>query len=508
MLSNSTMTKDQARRLIEECFSDLKDPADHGFVPESTRPDLEIAEQREVSRDLIQRRLQQIENQTYPADVRVRAMVLARQAGFNFIDQSAPIQHDLMEGVARADIEQARFQLFRLNDRLSPYEAFDPLFTHSVSAIVAPTAIEPIKTGLTLGQLVEAYLNFGTSHWVAKTVASRTRQLRLLEQFLGHGTSVRSITTDTARSYRDALMTIRVKHSSAPGLTFQQKVTSDPSKQISPKTALLIFESAKCLFRWAKAEGHMATNPAEDLKVKLPPAKAKVQNERKPFSADDLKAIFSSPLYGGCASKQLRTTPGDKRFFDAKFWVPLIGLFSGLRLSEIIQLHFGDMKLDGPIPYFDICEDGGGSLGSGDAKHVKSKAGIRRVPIHPALMQLGFDRFVRQRAKQMKAKGRLFFEVAYGADGMPSTAFSKWFGRYRKQVGITDGDKVFHSFRHTAKDALRETQAASYVIDQLMGHAEVATASYGQGNSLQTLYDTVCKLKFPVDVLTLVKPMP
>ena len=81
MLSNSTMTKDQARRLIEECFSDLKDPADHGFVPESTRPDLEIAEQREVSRDLIQRRLQQIENQTYPADVRVRAMVLARQAG-------------------------------------------------------------------------------------------------------------------------------------------------------------------------------------------------------------------------------------------------------------------------------------------------------------------------------------------------------------------------------------------------------------------------------------------
>lgn len=85
--------------------------------------------------------------------------------------------------------------------------------------------------------------------------------------------------------------------------------------------------------------------------------------------------------------------------------MPLIGLFSGLRLSEIIQLHFGDIKLDGPIPYFNICEDGGGNLGSGDAKHVKSKAGIRRVPIHPALMQLGFDRFVQQRAKQMKAKG-------------------------------------------------------------------------------------------------------
>lgn len=151
MLSNNTMTKDQARRLIEGCFSDLKDPADQGFVPESTRPDLEIAEQREISRDLIQRRLQQIENQTYPADVRVRAMVLARQAGFNFIDQPAPIQHDLMEGVARADIEQVRFQLFRLNDRLSPYETFDQLFASSVKATAAPTAFQPVKTGLTLG---------------------------------------------------------------------------------------------------------------------------------------------------------------------------------------------------------------------------------------------------------------------------------------------------------------------------------------------------------------------
>ncbi len=31
--------------------------------------------------------------------------------------------------------------------------------------------------------------------------------------------------------------------------------------------------------------------------------------------------------------------------------------------------------------------------------------------------------------------------------------WSKWWGRYARQSGITDRRKVFHSFRHTFKDA-------------------------------------------------------
>lgn len=412
--------------------------------------------------------------------------------------------------MARAEIERTRLQLFRLEDRLSPFAGLDPLFvptnTAATTTSFAPTNVETPVAGLTLGQLVETYLTFGASQWVSKTVASKTRQLRLLTEFLGQDTPLAVISTDKVRAYRDALKTLRAKKYSASGLTFHQRLTADTAKQISLKTVLLNFESAKCFFGWAMEEGYMASNPAAILKVKLPPTKT--QDARKPLCADDLTAIFTSPLYRGCASKQQRSTPGDKIIYDAKFWVPLIAFFTGMRLSEIIQLHFMDVKLDGPIPYFHVCEDGGGSPGSGDAKHVKSKAGIRQIPIHPSLMALGFDRFVRQRAKQWKNKGRVFYEVGYGADGMPSSAFSKWFSRFRKQVGVQGDDRVFHSFRHGAKDALKETQAAPYIIDQLMGHAEKATASYGQGNSLETLYDTICKMKFPVDILKLVDPMP
>ena len=40
--------------------------------------------------------------------------------------------------------------------------------------------------------------------------------------------------------------------------------------------------------------------------------------------------------------------------------------------------------------------------------------------------------------------------------GAPVARVVRWFGRYlRDEGGVTDKAKVFHSFRHTVKDALR-----------------------------------------------------
>ncbi|WP_296177653.1 hypothetical protein [uncultured Brevundimonas sp.] len=180
MLSRTPLTNDQARHLVEGCFLDLKARAEHGFVPETSRPDIEIAEQRDLSRDFIRRRLEHIETQSYPADVRVHAMVIARKAGISFRDQPASMQLDLMEGVARAEIERTRLQLFRLDDRLSPFAGFDPLFALTNTATAAIPPLTPAKskapgTELTLGQLVETYLSLGTSHWVSHQPPRRWR---------------------------------------------------------------------------------------------------------------------------------------------------------------------------------------------------------------------------------------------------------------------------------------------------------------------------------------------
>ena len=49
--------------------------------------------------------------------------------------------------------------------------------------------------------------------------------------------------------------------------------------------------------------------------------------------------------------------------------------------------------------------------------------------------------------------------------------FSKWWTRYRKDQGVTDRRKVFHSFRHGFKQACRAAGIGEEVHDALTGHA-------------------------------------
>jgi hypothetical protein len=42
-----------------------------------------------------------------------------------------------------------------------------------------------------------------------------------------------------------------------------------------------------------------------------------------------------------------------------------------------------------------------------------------------------------------------------GSKGGFGEAFSKWFGNYKRSLGIDNKNSVFHSFRHGFKDVLR-----------------------------------------------------
>jgi hypothetical protein len=51
-------------------------------------------------------------------------------------------------------------------------------------------------------------------------------------------------------------------------------------------------------------------------------------------------------------------------------------------------------------------------------------------------------------------------------------AWSKWFGQYlRKEIGISDPDRVFHSFRHAFQDALRRSTPDAELRDALPGRS-------------------------------------
>ena len=60
---------------------------------------------------------------------------------------------------------------------------------------------------------------------------------------------------------------------------------------------------------------------------------------------------------------------------------------------------------------------------------------------------------------------RLFPLLTPGPRGGFGEAWSKWFGRYIRDLGVTNKASVFHSFRHGFKDALRAAEVSEDVND-------------------------------------------
>ncbi len=508
MLRTESYTLERARAFVAACFHDIVDKPTQPFVSRTDWPDLEIAEQRGLAGEHLSELEDEIATGNLAPQRQTWVTALLRQHGIEPASLPNNVAHDLSLGMLRVQAEQDRLFMFRLGDRLAPYVPTDSLFIEQARAPASPVAPTPraelLPTGPRLGDLVDAYLAQGRRKWTAKTLKSNTAKLAVMLDHFGRDRFAETITAQDVRGYRDAVRRLHRNYRLGIGKTMRERQTDTESHQLSAKTASLIFESCKAFFRWAKADAYITANPATDIRVEVGKTSKRKAPTRRPFTPEELKVLFEAPNFTGFKSPGRRFEPGSLVVRNAYYWVPLIGLYTGMRLGEIIQLHMGDLHLDGPHPYIDVSEDADPKADTADVKHVKSDAGIRRVPVHPDMIKLGFREFVRGRQKDRRTRTRLFWEVGYGADGQPSSIFSKWFGRLLGKVGLTDPALVFHSFRHGMEDAFRNALVPQYVIDRIIGHADGAVSSkYGQGVSLEVAYRAVADLRIGFDAVSL-----
>lgn len=497
VIKTTEMTTDDARKLVQSCFADIiaEQESLGAYVVTSNEPELELHEQACMSQERASALRHQIAVSRFDREVMNRVRAATTRHGFGMHELSEARVKDIAEGVARALVEQQRLFQLRLHDRLVPFTPEDPLF-QPIGASLSRSESLPAYKGPSLGDAVAKYLQSYRDVWKLKTYKARTWQLGYLVEFLGAERPLASIKSADIRQYRDALLTLRANHGFEPSQGFTAKQTSNPQARIQPKTAELIFQPIKTFFKWAvTTEGLIDSNPAQALKVVVKKDKTFVR-VRNPFVKADIVRLFSSPLFTGCKSLHRRYAPGQNVYRDAKYWLPILGYLTGARLGELVQLAIEDVKVENGIPYLDINEK---ALIGGEAKSVKSGAGHRRVPLHPDLLALGFMDFVAKRAKQDKPNVRLFKEIKFGVDGQASTEYSKIFGRLMDSVGLTDPLLVFHSFRHTAEDAFRDAECQPYIIDQIIGHANLTSGGkYGKGAKLPVLAKAVADMQLPV----------
>lgn len=398
-------------------------------------------------------------------------------------------------GVTRARIERAKYLVKALSGDYSNNTPSDPLF-----AGMKPESFDndpQVGPGLlTLNDARQRFVEMKKSgnEWVRKTELDYQRVLELAVSVIGKSKPVSLIGTEDVKSVRDTLGKLpsnitKVKGNAEKSLSVL--IAENPSATcMSPRTQNKYFSMFRGFLQWLVNEEEMPKMPGANIKV-AGTGKNKAQGDRYPYSKEQLQQIFASPLYRGCSSRLRRADSGPELYRDGYYWIPLVALYSGLRLGEIVQLGTADIKQDGDVTYFDV------SLAEGDEKHLKTGSSERRVPVHAKLIELGFLHHV-EKARKLK-RARVFHDIEPGKDGYFSHNFSKWWGRYTRRIKVHTDKTAFHSFRHNFTDALREAEVPESIAKGLVGHADRSVhAGYGKGASIQKLSEHLNRVEYPI----------
>jgi len=103
--------------------------------------------------------------------------------------------------------------------------------------------------------------------------------------------------------------------------------------------------NVRAFYKWAVSKHYAHDNPARKVVVWKETYEDEAEDgpARRPFTPDELTRIFDAPLFTGCKSENRVYEPGRVVIRNHKFFFPLVGFLSGMRLSEIRQLEFEDL---------------------------------------------------------------------------------------------------------------------------------------------------------------------
>lgn len=415
------------------------------------------------------------------------AVKLLKEEGID-LDQSSPAFLRLQQILHRAAIETERRQFARH----FPDPAYKP--DAEFQAITQQTTLQPVAKN-TLATAMEAVENDPTKPKVAgKTAVKREAQWRVLKEFFGTDADMKAITRQQVRDFMTLLENLPSNASKHfPDRTIFEAVDLGAKlPKMSPDTKNSYMRALGSLFRYAVNEGMVDADPSAGLLFQK--SKIKNKDKRWPFAPNDLKAIFRAPIYTGCKNDGYGyNTPGPNIIRRGRFWTPLISLFSGMRLNEICQLSLDDFVKEDGVDIILIRESE-----DDDAKRVKTEAGIRFVPVHPELRRIGLLEYIDARRKADAATAPVFPDLPVGSTGYRSDPFSKYFAKFLDHVGVKHPKKVFHSFRHSYRDAMRDAKVPPEEVRALGGWSTGNTEDdYGKGFRASALAETIERVKYP-----------
>ncbi|MEL0106599.1 MAG: site-specific integrase [Rhodospirillaceae bacterium] len=409
---------------------------------------------------------------------------LARKQIARTILSALTLAENLKSGGDEIDAELT--QLISLPDKTAPQDR----------------SVVPIEReiDITVDQMIELFLSEKRMRW-ANPDALGTYKIafRALREIVGAERKIKHITRADGIRMQDILSRIPKNPTHLyPHLTLEQaakQAETEGIESITKRSSRGHLIKICSILNWAVKALYLSANPLRGFGSSL---KGEMSVRRwRPFTIGEMNELFQSPVFTGCKSDRYPLEAGEYKVTDSRYWVPLIAPWTGMRLMEICQLEESDIQIHAGIDVISVSKvslEGEGD----DTKAVKSEAGNRLIPIHPELVKLGFLDFVKERRKTGKI--RLFPEVSLYKNRRYVTSFSPWFRRVLNSLGYKDKRLVFHSFRHSFRDALREGEVNQEAVWKLGGwspNSRGTDAHYGEGLSVKSLYKAIKNIEYP-----------
>ncbi|WP_156364008.1 hypothetical protein [Sphingomonas sp. Leaf198] len=366
-------------------------------------------------------------------------------------------------------------------------------------------------------ECVTAYQKAGA--WDADSMKQVRTALRLFDHACGSGIYIEDLEQSHVRSFTTLCRSLpnrwgRTREEQAGGIAASlMRAATMPPADIGISQATinkhLTWVTAVLAHAAGEDDDPEAHRPAKPLSFTVAragigktsrKAKKRDRDKRANWTIQEVAKLLSAPVWTGAAGIDRRLKPGTEIIHDAWYWMPLMLPLYGGRSSELAGLGLAEVHELEPIPYFRIeyTED----------RALKNIQSIRRLPIHPELIRLGFIDYVTQlRAAgctllfpEMKSpKSTTFAGTFYKSifEPLRDWAFPKG-TPWRHRAGGAWKDKDVHSYRGLATTMMKG-RVASEVRCDLFGHE-------GETETART-YDEEAELSIKLEALQLLTPI-
>jgi integrase len=267
---------------------------------------------------------------------------------------------------------------------------------------------------------------------------------------------------------------IRIKREKIKGADADKLRQDAHVNRLSIGSMIKYRDHCNAVFKHLQAILHVSSkNPFSGIRPKKK-KKSDIRDDREKYTDDQIRRIFSSPIWTGCKSAYFFAIAGALIEKNENYWVPIIAALMGMRLEEICQLWLDDIiDVDG-IWCIDIWD--------GPERQLKNGPSARRIPIPDLLIKLG----LLEHKEKLRGEGkyRLFPALERCGKKDKRTGLKKLgpsmtrsMGRYFRIHKLADANQLFHSFRHTFASKLDEMDVPIKAINDLMGHLQGGSES-------------------------------